>query len=159
MAAIVESSDDAIIGKDLDGIVQTWNRGAERLYGHTAAEMRGRSLAVLIPHERSGELAFILEHTRSGRRVEHLETIRRAKDGRLVEVLLTVSPVRDGTGRIIGGATIGRDLTVLRREERTRRASDLRWRAVIESALDGVADGATGPHSTAAGPMRDDGLL
>jgi two-component system sensor kinase FixL len=138
LAAIVESSDDAIIGKDLDGIILTWNRGAERLYGYSADEVKGRSLALLIPEDRSAELPVILEQIRRGKRVEHLETRRRTKDGRLVEVSLTVSPVIDAAGHIIGGATIARDLTAQRRDDLERRTSESRWRAVIESAVDGI---------------------
>jgi two-component system sensor kinase FixL len=138
LAAIVESSDDAIIGKDLDGVVLTWNRGAERLYGFTAAEMKGRSLSVLIPEDRAGELAMILERIRAGKRVDHLETLRRARDGRLVDVSLTVSPVVDAAGRIIGGATLARDLTAQRRGELARQISESRWRAVVDSAVDGI---------------------
>src|SRR4029450_12511754 len=98
LAAIVESSDDAIIGKDLAGIILAWSRGAERLYGYTADEIRGRSIALLIPDDRRDELSYILEQTRSGRRLEHLQTVRRTKDGRLVDVSLKVSPVGDATG-------------------------------------------------------------
>ena len=117
LAAIVDSSDDAIIGKDLDGTVLTWNRGAERLYGYTADEMKGRSIALLVPEDRTRELAFILEQMRIGKRVDHLETLRRTKNGRLVEVSLMVSPVIDAGGHIIGGATLARDLSVQRRDE------------------------------------------
>jgi two-component system sensor kinase FixL len=138
LAAIVESSDDAIIGKDLDGTILTWNRGAERLYGYSADEVKGRSLALLIPEDRSAELPFILGQIRRGKRVEHLETRRRTKDGRLVEVSLTVSPVIDAAGHIIGGATLARDLTAQRRDDLARRTSESRWRAVIESAVDGI---------------------
>ncbi len=121
LAAIVDSSDDAIIGKDLDGTVLTWNRGAERLYGYTADEMKGRSIALLVPEDRTRELAFILEQMRIGKRVDHLETLRRTKNGRLVEVSLMVSPVIDAGGHIIGGATLARDLSVQRRDELAHR--------------------------------------
>src|SRR5690242_21822264 len=89
LLAIIESSDDAIIGKDLQGTIVTWNRGAERLYGYTADEMRGRSIAVLLPDDRAGELATILDRIRAGQRIEHLETRRRTKDGQSVDVSLT----------------------------------------------------------------------
>jgi PAS domain S-box-containing protein len=138
LAAIVESSDDAIIGKDLDGIILTWNRGAERLYGYTADEMKGRSIALLIPEDRSSEFSEVLERIRSGQRVEHLETVRRTKDGRLFDVSLTVSPVTDATGRIIGGAAIARDITARKRDELALRTSETRWRSVMESAVDGI---------------------
>ncbi len=138
LAAIVDSSDDAIIGKDLDGTVLTWNRGAERLYGYTADEMKGRSIALLVPEDRTRELAFILEQMRIGKRVDHLETLRRTKNGRFVEVSLMVSPVIDAGGHIIGGATLARDLSVQRRDELAHRTSEMRWQAVIESAVDGI---------------------
>src|SRR4029453_19194243 len=103
LAAIVESSDDAIVGKDLAGVILVWNRGAERLYGYTADEIAGRSIALLIPDDRRDELAYILEQIGSGRRLEHLQTVRRTKEGRLFDVSLTVSPVSDATGRVVGG--------------------------------------------------------
>src|SRR4051812_10867871 len=91
LAAIVESSDGAIIGKDLDGMIVTWNRGAERLYGYTAQEMIGRSISILMPDGRSDELSTVLARIKARQRVEHYETVRRAKDGHLVDVSLTVS--------------------------------------------------------------------
>src|SRR6185436_3098238 len=102
LAAIIESSDDAIIGKTLDGVIVTWNRGAERLYGYTAREVRGRPIALLVPDDRTAELEEILGEVRAGRRVESRETVRRTKDGRLVDVALTVSPVMDRDGRVLG---------------------------------------------------------
>src|SRR6185295_6442847 len=93
LAAIVESSDDAIIGKDLDGVILTWNRGAERLYGYTAQEIIGRSISILIPEDQLDELATVLGRVRAGQRVEHYETVRRTKSGELVDVSLTVSPI------------------------------------------------------------------
>jgi two-component system sensor kinase FixL len=138
LAAITEWSNDAIIGKDLDGIVLTWNRAAERLYGYSAADMRGRSIALLIPQDRRSELSDILQQIRAGKPIEHLQTVRLTKDGRPVNVSLTVVPVTDAEGRIAGGAAIARDVTAQRRDERALRASELRWRAVIESAVDGI---------------------
>jgi len=138
LAAIVASSDDAIVGKDLDGVIVTWNLGAERLYGYSADEVRGRSVALLMPDDRPDELAAILDRVRAGQRVEHQETVRRTKDGRLVHVSLTVSPVRDVTGTVIGAATVARDLTVQKESELALNMSEARWRAVIESAVDGI---------------------
>jgi two-component system, LuxR family, sensor kinase FixL len=138
LAAIVESSEDAIIGKDLDGVILTWNRGAERLYGYTADEVKNRSLDLLIPDDHAGELARLLEDIRVGKRVEHYETVRRTKDGRLVDVSLTVSPVRNGSGGIVGAATIARDISARKRDELALRTSELRWRSIIESAVDGI---------------------
>src|SRR4249919_2494374 len=135
LAAIVDSSDDAIVGKDLDGVILTWNRGAERLYGYTAEELRGRSIRVLFPDDRLDELDGILETVRTGRRVERLETVRRTKSGTLVDVSVTVSPVRAADGTIVGGATIARDITARRQVEHALRASEQRWRSIIESAV------------------------
>ncbi|KZE35967.1 histidine kinase [Chelatococcus daeguensis] len=117
LALIVESSDDAIISTDLDGIVTSWNGGAERLYGYTAAEAIGRPVMILIPDDRPDEEPSILERIRRGERVDHYETVRRCKDGRLVDVSLTVSPIHDGAGRIIGASKIARNITDRRQAE------------------------------------------
>jgi two-component system, LuxR family, sensor kinase FixL len=138
LAAMVDSSDDAIVGKDLDGVILTWNHGAERLYGYTAEELRGRSIRVLFPDDRLDELDGILETIRTGRRVERLETVRRTKSGTLVDVSVTVSPVRAADGTIVGGATIARDITARRQVEHALRTSEQRWRSIIESAVDGI---------------------
>ena len=98
LAAIVESSEDAIIGKTLEGIVTSWNEGARRLFGYTAEEMLGPPVSRIIPIERSEEEAQILARLRRGERVKHYEAVRRHKDGRLVNVFLTISPIRDGSG-------------------------------------------------------------
>jgi two-component system sensor kinase FixL len=138
LAAIVESSDDAIVGKDLDGRILTWNRGAERLYGYTAEEVTGRSIELLFPEDRLDELDEILARSRSGQRVQHHETVRRRKDNQLVDISLTVSPISDAAGRIVGASTIARDITARKRAELALRASEQRWRSVVESAVDGI---------------------
>jgi len=111
LAAIVESSEDAIIGKTLKGIVTDWNEGARRLFGYAAEEMVGQPILRLIPPDRLDEEAQILAQLRRGERVEHYETVRRRKDGRLVDVSLSVSPIRDGGGQPIGASKIARDIT------------------------------------------------
>ena len=111
LAAIVESSDDAIISKDLNGIIQTWNRGAERMFGYTSEEAVGRHISFIAAPERVQEIPRILARIARGERVDHYETRRRAKDGRILEISLTVSPIRDGTGKIIGASKIARDIT------------------------------------------------
>jgi len=111
LAAIVESSDDAIISKDLDGIVRSWNAAAERMFGYSAAEIVGKGIRLIIPADRHGEEEEILARLRRGERIEHFETLRRAKDGRLLNVSLTVSPVRDSTGRVVGASKIARDIS------------------------------------------------
>ena len=111
LAAIVESSDDAIISKDLKGIVQTWNKGAERLYGYSAAEMIGRPMSVLLPPDRPDEEAEILERLARGERVDHFETARMKKDGTRIDVSLSISPVYDKKGSVIAASHVARDIT------------------------------------------------
>ena len=115
LAAIVTSSDDAIVAKDLNGTIQTWNRGAEKIFGYSAEEVIGKNITILIPEDRIGEEADVLSRIRSGLSVEHFETIRRRKDGALIHVSLTVSPIRDARGRVTGASKIARDVTVQRR--------------------------------------------
>src|SRR5215212_4835151 len=111
MAAIIESSYDAIISKDLDGIITSWNAAAEYVYGYSAEEAVGRSISLIIPPERKDELPGILEQLRQGKRVEHYETERIRKDGRRISIAVTISPIRDRSGRVIGASGIGRDIT------------------------------------------------
>jgi PAS domain S-box-containing protein len=117
LAAIVESSDDAIVTKDLNGLITSWNAGAERLFGYRAAEVIGKPVNVLIPSEREDEEPSILQRIRSGQRIQSYETVRQRKDGSQVAISLTVSPVRNATGKIIGASKVARDIT-----ERTRAA-------------------------------------
>ena len=117
LAAIVESSDDAIVSKTLAGVVRSWNKGAERVFGYTAEEMIGRSITTVIPPERLSEEASIVGRVRKGERIDHYETIRLRKDGVRIHVSLTVSPVKDSTGRIIGASKIARDITEKREKE------------------------------------------
>jgi PAS domain S-box-containing protein len=111
LAAIVESSDDAIIGKDMDGIITDWNKGAERLYGYSAGEMIGLSISLLVPPDRSDDFAEIITKIKQGDTVNHYETVGQKKDGTRVEVSLTVSPIIDTEGRIVGASAIARDIT------------------------------------------------
>ncbi len=117
LAAIVESSDDAIISKDLNGIVASWNNGAERLFGYVAQEAIGKPIVFLIPLDRQHEETEILERIRRGERIKHYETVRRRKDGSLVELSLTISPVRDHTGNLIGASKIARDISERKRAD------------------------------------------
>ncbi len=121
LAAIIESSDDAIISKNLESVVTSWNAGAERLFGYKAEEIIGRPITVLFPEERQDEEERILERIRRGERVEHFESTRQRKDGRLVEVSLTMSPIRDAQGRIVGASKIARDITKHKEAERLQR--------------------------------------
>ncbi len=115
LAAIVEHSDDAIVGKDLHGIIKSWNRGAERIFGYTADEAVGQSITLLIPADRQHEESEILARIRRGETVSHYHTIRRRKDGTLFDISLTVSPIRNGRGEVIGASKIARDITDQRR--------------------------------------------
>src|SRR5271154_2080348 len=118
LSAIVDSSHDAIVSKTLNGIVTSWNRTAEELFGYTAAEMIGQSITVIIPPELLAEEDYVLGCIRRGEKVEHFETIRQAKDGRRLNISLTVSPVRDSRGVVIGASKIARDITEKKRLER-----------------------------------------
>ena len=137
LAAIVESSDDAIVSKTLDGVVTSWNRAAERIFGYTAEEMIGQPISTLTTPERADEMLRILERIRRGERIERYETERRRKDGRIIDVSLTVSPVRDKAGRIIGASNIARDITEAKHEH----AALLEREAHLRSILDTIPDG------------------
>ena len=127
LAAIVESSDDAIISKNLDGIILTWNTGAERIYGYKDLEVKWRPMTILIPPDRANEEVEILERLKRGERVDHFETIRVRKDGKPIDVFLTISPIRNTTGEIIGASHIARDIT-----ERKRFQSQLQQKQRVE---------------------------
>ncbi len=128
LAAIVTSSDDAIISKDLNGIITTWNRGAERLFGYTEQEIVGRLITILMPPERIHEEPGILARIRAGKSVEHYETVWRRKDGTLLNMSLTVSPIKDEHGRITGASKVARDITDRKRQEAELR----RWKDELE---------------------------
>jgi two-component system, NarL family, invasion response regulator UvrY len=130
LAAIVESSDDAIIGKTLDGVVTNWNSGAERLYGYSAKEIKGESISLVIPPERSDEMPRILERIKRGEQVEHFETVRVRKDGKRITISLTVSPIRNAVGEVIGASTIAHDITERKRDEEELRSSREQLRAL-----------------------------
>ena len=115
LAAIVEFSDDAIVSKTLDGIITSWNPAAERLFGYTLEEVIGRPISILAAPGRENEMPAILERIRRGEKIEHFETVRRRKDGSLIDVSLTVSPIRDQRGRIVGASKIARDITERKR--------------------------------------------
>lgn len=128
LASIVTSSDDAIVSKDLHDIIQTWNKGAERLFGYTAEEVIGKPITLLIPADRVDEEPHILERIGRGESVDHYETVRQRKDGSLLDISLTVFPVRDGDGHIIGAAKIARDITQRMQTERALRDLNLELR-------------------------------
>ena len=133
LAAIVESSDDAIISKDLDGVITSWNKSAERIFGYTAAEAIGNTIMLIIPAERRDEEAGILARLRRGERVDHVRTVRRRKDGSLLDVSLTISPVRDASGKVIGASKVARDVTAQALAETAMRESEERFRAIVQT--------------------------
>jgi two-component system, LuxR family, sensor kinase FixL len=138
LAALVESSDDAIIAKDLQGTILAWNRGAERMYGYTAQEIVGQSVRVLMPPDHADELAEISARIARGERVDHFETVRLTKDDGQVDVSLTVSPIKDASGAIVGASTIARDISDRKRNLERLRNSEARLRSIVESAVDGI---------------------
>jgi PAS domain S-box-containing protein len=119
--AIIESSDDAILSKDLDGVILSWNRGAERLFGFTSEEAVGSPVTIVIPLDRRDEEPAILEKIHRGERIEHFETVRQRKDGSLVDISLTISPIRDSRGTIVGASKIARDITELKKARERQR--------------------------------------
>jgi PAS domain S-box-containing protein len=134
LAAIVQSSDDAIISKTLEGVISTWNHGAERMFGYTAEEVVGKSITLLIPPNQIDEEPAILEKLRRGERIDHYETVRRRKDGTLLDVSLTVSPIKDLDGTIVGASKIARDITLRKRAEEALR-QEVAFRERAEAAL------------------------
>jgi PAS domain S-box-containing protein len=138
LAAIVESSDDAIISKNLDGIITSWNRGAERLYGYTGEEAVGRPLSMLVPTDLRDELPAIMERIQRGERVEHFETVRVCKDGSRVDVSLTISPVKNAAGKIVGASKIARDVTTRNRAAEDLRTQEQRFWTLTRNAPVGI---------------------
>ena len=124
LAAIVESSDDAIIGKTLDGIITSWNSGAERIYGYTSKEILGRSISVLAPQDRPDDVLQILKKIKHGDRINNYETVRLRKDGKQIDASLTISPIRDAAGKIIGASTIARNITEQKKVDKTLKESE-----------------------------------
>jgi len=134
LAAIIESSDDAIVSKTVDGIITSWNRGAEKMFGYSAAEALGQHITFIIPPERHMEEVDVLARIRRGEKIDHFETVRQTKDGREVNISLTVSPIKDVKGRIIGASKVARDITEQKRAEVEREQSSARERAARRSA-------------------------
>src|SRR5271170_322133 len=135
LAAIVDSSEDAIVSKNLDGVITSWNSGAERLFGYTAKEAVGQPITMIIPLERRSEETIILARLRQGERIEHFDTVRLRKDGTKLEISLTISPIRNAAGKIIGASKIARDISARKRVERELHESEQRFRTLAD-ALD-----------------------
>ncbi len=138
LAAIVESSGDAIIGKDMENIITSWNKGAEKVFGYAASEMVGTSIMRLIPPEHQEEEAELLAKTRRGELTAHSETKRLTRDGTLIDVSILRSPIKGGAGEIVGVSKVMRDVTAERETERALQASELRYRRLFETAQDGI---------------------
>jgi PAS domain S-box-containing protein len=139
LAAIVNSSDDAIISKSLNGIIMRWNQSAERIYGYTEKEVVGKPISILIPKDRPDEVAEILKKIARGEQVDRFETVRQRKDGTFVDVSVTISPMRDKEGKILGASTIARDITERKLAEKALRESQNRFRDLIENSLIGTS--------------------
>jgi PAS domain S-box-containing protein len=132
IGGIVESSEDAIISKALDGTITSWNRGAERLFGYTAEEAIGQNITLIIPPDRLGEEATILERLRRGEPVEHFETRRMRKDGTLLDISLTISPMKDVGGRVVGASKVARDITERKMAEKALHEAHERLESLVE---------------------------
>ncbi len=135
LAAIVDSSDDAIVSKTLDGVITSWNAGAERLFGYSASEAVGQHISLIIPVDRRDEETVIIDRIRKGVRIEHFDTVRIHKDKTLLDISLTISPIRDASGKIVGASKIARDITQRKQTERELRESEERYRTLAD-ALD-----------------------
>ena len=165
LAAIVDSSDDAIISKDLNGTINAWNRGAEKIFGYTAAEVLGKPMLILFPPDRRDEESEILERIRRGESVKHFETVRVRKDGTKIDISATISPIKDGWGVIVGASKIARDITERKRasavlteqaEELSRQADELHrsqqaleaQKLMLQSVLDSISEGVVAADET-----------
>jgi len=135
--ALIESADDAIISKTLDSLITSWNKGAERIFGYKADEVIGKSILILIPPDHHNEEPQILEKIRAGKRIEHFETVRRTKDGRLIDVSLTISPIKGPAGEIIGVSKIAREITEIKRTKRKVTENEERYRTLFNSIDEG----------------------
>ena len=140
LAALIESADDAIISKTIDGIITSWNKGAERIFGYTSDETIGKPITIIIPEDHLEEEPVILARLRAGQRIEHFETIRVRKDGQLVDVSLTVSPIKGPHGQVMGASKIARDITEQRRARRALDDASERLRLALKASRLKIVD-------------------
>ncbi len=143
LAAIVDTSDDAILVKDLQGVIHSWNRGAERLFGYKADEVIGKTVYVLIPPDREKEEPYILRLIASGEKLDHFRTVRCRKDGTLVDISLSVTPIRDAEGRVVGATKVARDVSETRRADRQqdlRVQAEQRLASIVDSSDDAILE-------------------
>jgi len=133
LSAIIESADDAIISKTLEGIITSWNKGAERIFGYTAEEAIGKPVTILIPPDHEDEEPRILTRLRAGDRIEHYETVRVRKDGTLIDISLTVSPIKGPNGQIVGASKIARDITEQKQAHKELDEASERLRLALEA--------------------------
>jgi PAS domain S-box-containing protein len=161
LAAIVESSDDAIVSKNLNGVITSWNKSAERVFGYTAQEAIGQHITLIIPRNRLGEENEILSRIRNGQRVDHFETVRVRKDGTTIELSLTISPVLDRDGQVVGASKVARDISERKRAQRALRESEERERKMTADALAATAKFRAVFEQTTvfAGIMTKEGVL
>jgi len=138
LASIVESSDDAIVGKTLDGKIASWNLGAETVYGYTASEVVGRPLTILVPAEYQDEIPEILERIKREERIQHYETVRVRKDGHKINVSVTISPIKDASGKVVGASAIARDVTARKRTQEALQQSESNFRSLVHDAPYGI---------------------
>jgi two-component system sensor kinase FixL len=138
LSALADASDDPIVVTDRDGVIVLWSRGAARLYGFSHDEVAGRPMTALMPEGHRADLVDVLRQLDGGERITSIETAGRTKDGHLVELMVSASPVCGEDGRVIGAAFVARDISRRRRDERSRRSTELRWRSIVESAVDGI---------------------
>jgi PAS domain S-box-containing protein len=138
LAAVVESSDDAIISKTLDGFITAWNPGAQKLFGYSSSEAMGKSMRMLLPPERANEESDLLVKVRQGQSVDHFETVRIRKDGKKIDISATISPIRDSNGAIVGASKIARDITERKRAEEALRESENHLNGILQSATDSI---------------------
>jgi two-component system sensor kinase FixL len=138
LAAILDSSDDAILVMNLDSIIVSWNPAAERMYGYSAREAIGQPISFFIPPEQTHEFDQMLEAIKAGQRIANRETQRKTKDGRVLDVSLSISPIENSARQVVGACTIARDITERKRVEQALSGSEARWRSIIESAVDGI---------------------